>query len=163
MKKIILIMMTIFLFPAFSFCQTYVYYRLSSGEVEDIESEPLVKNSLIFGEAVDPSFPDGMNFNSPDGDADVLGYAKIYDNGVVRNATQGEIDGFAAARLDDKNKIQAEEAKLIFQNDPQLRRILKAFADIVLAAFSSSLTDFATSAISPPILFSKSFASSFKN
>jgi len=132
MKKALLSILLFLFLASSAICQTYVYYRLSSGEVEEISTSSKIKNALIFGEVINPTMPDGTAVNSPSGDPDVLGYAKIYGGGVVRNATQGEINTFSAARIDDRNIIQADEALKHLQNDPKLRRIMIAFAAILV-------------------------------
>jgi hypothetical protein len=137
MKNVLITVMIFILFVPPAMGATYVYYRTSSGEVELISDvQELSVPQLIFSEAVDPTFVDGMDINSPDGEPDVLGYAKVFDNGTVRNATQQEIDGFAAARADDKNIVDADKAKNYLANNPQLRMIMKAFAKLLIDEFN---------------------------
>ena len=107
-----------------------VIYRISSGEVEFIGTlgpgagwyDPVFQDVLV-----DPPVPDGIICTLR-----VLGYAKINDNGTVRNATQIEIDGFAGFALDDKNQEEANKAAEYFQNDPKFRRVMIAFAAILV-------------------------------
>ena len=82
-----------------------VLYRISSGEVLKISTKGQIFdriNTDLFGYLVDPSFPDGtVNrevSQSIMGPLRELGYQKIAIPGsdLVRNATQGEIDGFEA-------------------------------------------------------------------
>jgi len=105
-----------------------VIYRISSGEVDVISVTPIV--STIPGEPydmeykaklTDPPFTDGTDLQKR-----VLGYAKINDNGTIRNATQNEIDTFAILQQDDRNKRDAAKAIGFMDTDPQFRRILIA-------------------------------------
>ena len=125
MKTFIIILLSLLISTA-SYASTFVSYRISSGEVVNIASVEINYPSAMFITIVDPTFIDGQEFQDPQGQRLVLGYTKIYIGGVVRNATQQEIDGFESARVDGYNQIEADKAKDQFQNDPNLRRILIA-------------------------------------
>lgn len=123
MKKILLSFLIIL------FCSNVyavdVLYRVSSGEVRNISNS--IRSKLPYEEVVtDPTFIDGIDFLDANGNHRILGYAKIYDNGVVRNATQSEIDNFLIAAIDDREQAIADRAKQYFQNHPIERRFLKA-------------------------------------
>jgi len=114
-----------------------VFYRKSSGEVDFIgiistgaPGRPY--DPGYFDELSDPPFTDGTQYKPKR----VLGSAKINDSGTIRNATQNEIDTFAGLELDDKNQRQADTAVEYFQNDPQFRRIMTAFASILVDEFN---------------------------
>jgi len=110
-----------------------VIYRISSNEVDFIGTIPTGSpgrpyDPNNFAELTDPPLTDGSTFKPKR----VLGYAKINDSGTIRNATQEEIDTFAAAEIDDNNQIEADTAKVYFQNNPQFRRIMTAHTDILI-------------------------------
>lgn len=104
-------------------------YRLSSGEVarivDELESD-FSADSIYYGILTDPTLQDGSEVEDPNGRHLVLGYAKIYSGGVIRNATPAEIIDFSVARLDDKNKRAAQKAKNYFNTDPKFRRAIIA-------------------------------------
>jgi len=115
---------------------TTALYRISSGEVTEISSADDTFDGFVntpyWGILIDPPLSDGMDVRDSNHSYEVLGYAKINDNGTVRNATQQEIDTFATFRLDDYNKRDAAEAINYFKSDPKLRRIMIAFAAILI-------------------------------
>ena len=116
---------------------TEVLYILSSGEVIEIAETQLKSVPNEFqGVLTDPPLPDGSDYLSPDIHLRVLGYAKINDNGTVRNATQQEIDTFASAEIDDRNQRMANLAINLFENDEKFRRIMIAFASILVNEFN---------------------------
>ena len=167
MKTFIIILLSLLISTA-SYASTFVSYRISSGEVVNIASVEINYPSAMFITIVDPTFIDGQEFQDPQGQRLVLGYTKIYIGGVVRNATQQEIDGFESARVDGYNQIEADKAKDQFQNDPNFRRAMiavikgiikednegrlwtRSFMDAVAA--STSLADFQSrvAAFTPP-------------
>lgn len=118
---------------------TTVLYRLSSNEVVKISQKGQSfsdRNVSYWGVLTDPPLPDGVEVREPLPDGTYgplkqLGYAKINDAGTVRNATQPEIDGFAAIETDDENQQDADRAIQLFQTHPQFRKLMIAFADIV--------------------------------
>ena len=115
---------------------TTALYRISSNEVLKIsEADDLFTEfkSSFKEVAENITCPDGTDVISPSGERRILGYVKILDGTVVRNATQEEINTFAASETDDDNIRQASEATSYFQQDPKLRRILTAFADIIVS------------------------------
>ena len=118
---------------------TTVLYRISSNEVIAISAQGElfdIYSSAYYGVLSDPPFTDGTEYRDPSGNKNVFGYAKINDNGTIRNATQNEIDTFAGFEQDDNNQIQATKASNYFQSDPKFRRIMTAFADILVDEFN---------------------------
>lgn len=170
MKK--LIVFFIFLFIPVTALATTVVYRTSSGEVANISTanNPFVEYSLTYFTVVtDPTLVDGTDI-----DFRTLGMSKIYDNGTVRNATQQEIDGFAAYALADRNAKQAQQATDYLDNDPKFRRAVMAiikgivrednelrnwmrdFKDLV--ANSTSLADFKSRVAAEPDMVNREVA-----
>jgi hypothetical protein len=136
MKKLIILFVFIFM-SVITANATTVLYRISSNEVVDISVIHKTDFSVdlsYYGVLVDPPLTDGAQWLSPAPDYQngVLGYAKINDNGVIRNATQAEIDTFQPAELDDRNQNEADQAIDYFQNHKQFRRIMTAFAAILV-------------------------------
>lgn len=96
----------------------------------------------IYAQADDPAFPDGMDLYQtlPNGtleETPLLTFAKIYDAAThtVRNATQGEIDTYAASRAADVAAQQQASAVTLFTTDPiwstLFRAILREFHSMV--------------------------------
>lgn len=161
MKKIFLILISFFLLATIANATTWVLYRLSSGEVTGISDTNNfaldLRETGKLSVTVNPTITDGVEFRNPSLRRE-LGYSKIYDAGIVRNATQQEIDTFQIAEANDYAQILVDQAKNYFQNDGKFRRIMKAFASIILdelnrnrtwqrdfkdaVAASTSLTDF---------------------
>jgi hypothetical protein len=111
-----------------------VLYRKSSGEVVKIsvKGQTFVdRNQTYWGVLTDPSLPDGNECRPEGGDLRVLGFAKINDSGTVRNATQPEIDSFAAFEDDDENSQDADAAIDLFESHPRFRKMMIAFADVI--------------------------------
>jgi hypothetical protein len=118
---------------------TTALYRISSNEVIEISiTNNQFHDDLDSFKAVltDPISPDGIKTQDPNGDYRILGYAKFNDSGAVRNATQEEIDTFAPAQLDDLNIREMDNAKTYFQDHPQFRRVMTAFASIMVDEFN---------------------------
>jgi len=118
-----------------------VLYRISSGEVLSVDFTDAKDYSSFIDNGYhdilsNPSTPNGTEICDLSGNRRVLGYAKIVDGATIRNATQEEIDTFQALREDDQNKEVANKAKLYFQNDPVFRRVMVAFAAIVVNEFN---------------------------
>ena len=137
MKKLMIIIILMFLIvPAAN--ATTVIYRISSGEVMEIwlDNKPNGMDPGKFDIIVDPSLPDGTDFLDPNYERGVLGYTKILDGTTVRNATQAEIDTFAAAAIDDANIREANRAIDYLKNNPQFRRIMTALASILVDEFN---------------------------
>jgi len=129
MKRIILSFCLLFAFSCAAHATT-VLYRLSSGEVlnislNDNDFEPL---DSFFGVLIDPPFSNGTDWRDSSGNDRVFGYAKINDNGTVRNATQVEIDGFLAARETDRSAELVQDTINYLNNNPIMKRIFKALA-----------------------------------
>jgi len=114
---------------------TTVLYRVNGGEV--VKISPTNQqfdqvDSNYWAVAADPAFPDGTELRQDEsGPMRVLGYAKIMDGGSCRNATQPEIDGFAALETADENLMDRDGAKDLFQAHPRFRKMMIAFADIL--------------------------------
>jgi len=118
---------------------TTVLYRKSSGEVVKISAKGQTfadRNQTYWGVLTDPAFTDGQVCRDENGDLRVLGFAKINDTGTVRNATQPEIDGFAAIEDEDENNQDADAAIDLFESHPRFRKMMVAFADILKDEFN---------------------------
>lgn len=114
-------------------------YRISSNEVVKIslsDQQFSDRDTNFWGVLSDPPFPDGTQTRPLEGDLRVLGYSKINDAGTVRNATQPEIDTFAAAQEDDENQQDATGAQALFLVHPRNRKQMTAFADIIKDEFN---------------------------
>lgn len=99
-----------------------VVYRTSSGEVRWIgASDEYTFDMTYHTEIEDPTFTNGTDLQRR-----VLGSAKIFDNGTVRNATQQEIDTFESYAETDRQLAKVKQVKAFFQNNEQMRKILKA-------------------------------------
>lgn len=123
---------------------TTVLYRLSSNQVMKIslKGQPFAdRNTNYWGVLTDPPLPDGTEnretINGRLGPLGVLGFQKIVDSGTVRNATQLEIDGFAAYATDDDNQQMADRAVELLSNHPQFRKLLTAYSDILKDEFNA--------------------------
>jgi hypothetical protein len=144
MKKLFIILFIMSL----SICAnaTTVLYRISSGEVMEISTpnktaEDFGMGSTYFGVLTDPPFTDGTQWLGPNYENRLLGYSKINDNGTIRNATQQEIDTFKPLAIDDRNQKDADKAKEYFKNDPEFRRIMIAFADVLVSELNILRTE----------------------
>lgn len=105
-------------------------YRLSSGEVEKISltnQSFADRDTTYWGVLTDPTIVDG-NVTRP---LRVLGFAKIWDGSVLRNATQPEIETFAPAEADDQSQEDADQAISFLETHPVFRKQMIAFADIL--------------------------------
>ncbi len=110
-------------------------YRISSDEVVKISPKDQSfsdRDASVWGVLTDPTTPDGTDVRDtstdPVGPLRVLGFSKIAEPGSnnVRNATQPEIDTFAAAQLDDDNQLDADQAADLGDVHPQFRKTFKA-------------------------------------
>lgn len=106
-------------------------YRISSGEVLKISlvDQPFDDaDSTYFGVLTDPTLTDGSAYVDSNGDLRVLTFSKIANVGgnEIHNATQGEIDGFAAFEASDESEMDAERAQALADVDPIFRKIFKA-------------------------------------
>ena len=115
---------------------TTVQYRINGGEVIKISlaGQPftgLPGTEVYWGVLTDPPLPDGTVIRDGDEELRVLGFAKINDGGTVRNATQPEIDGWAAQETTDDNLQDRDGAIDLFQTHPRFRKMMIAFADII--------------------------------
>ena len=124
---------------------TTALYRIYSNEVIKISIKGQTfsdRNSALWGVLTDPSLPDGDQWRDfdaiPIGSLRELGFSKIANVGgnIVRNATQAEIDTFVPAEDDDDNLLDAEQATTLFQNHPQFRKMMVAFADVLKDEFN---------------------------
>ena len=130
MRKLVISILFIFI-SVVTVDATTVLYRISSGEVMEISTQDKTDfgmGLIYFAVLTDPPLTDGTEWLSPAPDFErrSLGYAKINDNGTIRNATQNEIDTFAILQQDDRNKRDAAKAIGFMDTDPQFRRILIA-------------------------------------
>lgn len=114
---------------------TTVLYRSNGGEVVKISPTNQTfdqRDATYWAVATDPNFPDGTDLREGgDGPLRVLGFAKIIDGADCRNATQPEIDNFAVAEAADEALMDRDRAKDLFENHPNWRKLLTAFADII--------------------------------
>lgn len=128
MKTFIILFITFFTFTANA--ATTVLYRIASGEILGIsDTEDFGSKAGEYGldTVTNPTIQDGTIFRDPStGRRRVLGYAKIYSGGVVRNATQQEIDTFSPAEINDNKQVETLKAISDFENNPAMRRVLKA-------------------------------------
>lgn len=132
MKRILMVLI-ILLVASFASATT-VIYRISSGEVAEIWADNQINrmDPDIYGIVTDPPLPDGIEFLGPNYEHRVVGYTKIKDGDIVRNATQEEIDGFSVFVVDDTNQKEANKAIDYLNNDPRFRRILIALSAIIV-------------------------------
>ena len=111
-------------------------YRISSGEVVKISQKGQTfadRNAAYWGVVTNPVLPDGAQVRQPGVDGGLgplrqLGYAKHYP-GIgqdIRNATQAEIDAYAAKELDDEKRQDADRVGQLFESHPQWRKVFKA-------------------------------------
>ena len=115
---------------------TTVLYRKSSGEVLKISPKGQVFDFIddtYFAYLTDPSFPDGTANRQKLGDGIIsppreLGWQKIAipSASEVRNATQLEIDGFEAYKVNDDNEQDATGAGDLLDNHKRFRKVFKA-------------------------------------
>ena len=131
MKRIILVLAIILGFATIGM-STEVLYRISSGEVyaivPDGKAMPPPEGFTVVS---NPVFIDGTDLKRR-----VLGRAKIYNAGEVKNATAEEITNFPSFAIADMNQLEENEAKSYFQNDPNFRRFMKAISAILAAEFN---------------------------
>jgi len=120
-------------------------FRINGGEVLKIaKTQPSTgrlqtfsdRDVVVFGVLDDPILPDGDQVRDTTsgaiGPLRVLGFAKIFAGpSTVQNATQVEIDGWAALQLDDDNQLDANLAKNYFQDNQTFRKVFTALADIL--------------------------------
>ncbi len=119
---------------------TTALYRESSNEVLKVSAKDQSfsdRDAAVFGVLTDPTTPDGVDVREQTDDLGPLrqlGFAKIAEPGGnnVRNATQPEIDGFAASEIDDDNQLDADQALVLFEDHPQFRKKEKARTDIIM-------------------------------
>jgi len=114
---------------------TTVLYRISSNEVIKISTRGQLfddRDTTFWGVLTDPSLPDGNQVRDNTGELPgplrVLGLAKfaVVGTNTVRNATQTEIDGFAAPETDDDNQQDASRAADLGDIHPQFRKMFKS-------------------------------------
>jgi len=114
---------------------TTVLYRENGGEVIKIsptDQQFDQRDPSFWSVATDPTFINGTELREGGGGPlRVLGFAKIMDGGSCRNATQPEIDGFAALETADENLMDRDGARALFQTHPRFRKMMIAFADII--------------------------------
>jgi hypothetical protein len=113
-------------------------YRKSSNEALKWHLTQLFSDAdpIYFGVAIDPLTPDGTTVRDttidPPGPRRVLGQAKIYVPGsnTIQNATQVEIDGWAAFETSDQNNQDTELAAGMLNKATRFsnKTVRKAFA-----------------------------------
>jgi hypothetical protein len=111
-----------------------VCYRINGGEVVKISTNNQAfadRNSVYWGVLTNPVFTDGTEARDSSGNLRVLGFAKIWDGLVVRNASQGEINGFAGSEAQDDNLQDRDGAINLFQTHPRFRKMMVALADVI--------------------------------
>ena len=121
---------------------TTALYRIRSGEVVKIslKGQPFSdRDQTYWGVLTDPTCPDGTAVretlaNGTLGPLRVLGWAKHYPGtgATISNATQAQIDSYAAAETADENAQDAERVAQLFQNHPQWRKAFKALLKRIL-------------------------------
>jgi hypothetical protein len=102
----------------------WYYYRISNGWVESqsINQYVIHPNDVYHDQVENPTAPDGNSLNP----------RKVYVGGVLRNATQEEIDGVAAAEqadIDAENKVRY---KLFLDDGNHRMPLFKAMATITV-------------------------------
>lgn len=113
-------------------------YRQRSGEVLKISltNQPFNQvDATYFGVLHEVGTPDGAEYVDAEGNYRMVGKAKIADvpqNRVV-NATQQQIDGFAAAEETDERLMDAARASSLAEIDPVFARVFKGFLRIIIA------------------------------
>jgi hypothetical protein len=115
-------------------------YRISSNEVIrlSVANQSFTdRDTNLWGVITDPPTPDGTETRDPSGDLRVLGYSKILDAGTARNATQPEIDGFAAAETADENVSDREAARALLRTHPTFRKLMKAYSDVLVGELNA--------------------------
>lgn len=114
---------------------TYYRYRISSGHVEGATVQDEQPSSAEVFMAYTPADPPTPNGND-------LGIPKIYAGGIVRNATQQEIDSFPTFAANDVNLGYRAEAESITTNPDGIAKYLRAFMLVVLEEFNRHRGDF---------------------
>lgn len=118
-----------------------VLYRISSGEVLKISTRgqqfPHI-NTNYFDYLIDPDLPDGTN-NRPFidgklGPARTPGSQKIAIPGsnLVRDATELEIDGFEAFKVEDEKSLDETGAKAFLITHPRFRKIFVGILKLLI-------------------------------
>jgi len=120
---------------------TTVLYRISSGEVLKISTRgqqfPHINNNY-FDYLIDPDLPDGTD-NRPIidgklGPARTPGSQKIAIPGsnLVRDATELEIDGFEAFKVEDEKALDETGAKAFLLTHPRFRKIFVGILKLLI-------------------------------
>lgn len=131
---------------------TTALYRIHGGEVlkVSLKGQPFSdRDSTYWGVLTDPVLPDGSAVREPLPDGTLglprqLGWAKVAvpASNTVRNATQAEIDAWAAAETADDNAQDATRVAELFQNHPQWRKAFKALLKRILQVTNTEATQF---------------------
>lgn len=135
MKRLLIVIIFILIFPGIALSTTSLY-RISSNEVvaTSLTDDPFTDSINVYHAVIsNASYPDGTQCMDSKFDLRILGIAKILDGTVVRNATQVEIDSFGLAATEDGLIEEAAAAIRYFDNDPKFRRIMIAFAAILIS------------------------------
>ena len=132
MKKIIIATLIVLIWQTAAIAITTLY-RLSSNEVYVIDLNDQVQTgSDYFAVITNATYPDGTQCRDSDFQLRVPGLSKILDGTVVRNATTEEIATFADLEISDFKQAEANNALSLLEQDPKLRRILKAVTAVIL-------------------------------
>lgn len=125
-----------------------VLYRIRTGEVLKISSQGQTfadRAAAVFGVLADPTFLDGTDTRRTLaggvlGPAREAGWSKIVvvATNTVRNATQVEIDGFAAGEQADTDAQDAARVAVVIQSHPHWRRALKPLVRKLHAGYAAS-------------------------
>lgn len=111
----------------------YFIFRKNGGQVLLITTDLSVAQSWqgSFTDFVqDPSTPDGADLSIP----------KIWDGVHVRNAVALEIANFTVAQSTDDNLQQRTNALNIYLSDPNFRKLMRAFAFVLLGQINTLRT-----------------------
>lgn len=102
------------------------------------------RDTNYFEVLVDPPRPDGDDVRDMSGGVDgkpgpfrVLGFAKVFRVGIIRDATQPEIDDFAVRQEDDEQDQGAADARSLIEETrinpgSRFRKSLKALAMVTM-------------------------------
>jgi hypothetical protein len=125
-------------------------YRKSSGEVVKISLQGQLfadRNTTYWGVITDPVLPDGhaVRATNPDGTMGplrVFGYAKHYPltGTTISNATQGQIDTYAAKEADDEQQQDADQVVILFETHPRWRKAFKALVKRIVGVTNDEKT-----------------------
>lgn len=113
-------------------------YRVSTNEVVKISLSGQSfsdREPTYWGVLTDPTLTDGNQTIDANGNLRVLGIAKfaVVGSNTVRNATQAEIDTFAAGQTADENAQDAEAVVSWMNTRPQERKFVAALIKRIIS------------------------------